>query len=409
MKITAVKTVLLSGPSSKGDPFMLNFRKLRSAAFVEIQTDEGVNGVGETTLGYHMPEIIPEIVRFYEPILIGLKDEQINPRLLWQRMNRCMQYWSFGGVLPGVLAAIEAALWDLKGKMLGVPVYELLGGCAHEKLLCYATGCESPYPHDELLRKVDIYREAGFRAAKFAAGWYDHKTRESFASDNVSEWVEMESQKIDRLRRHVGKDFAICIDGHMGNVDERSKPWDLAIASAVLKSLEPYDLFFFEEPLDYRDLQGYSDLCRLTSIPIAGGEVLSTREEFRRWADARALDIAQPDASVGGIGTFVDVARMFAAVGKRVAPHSWASGPAMMQNIHAAFASPNVAIVETPPVPGGLLTEIYAEGYRFSDGYLLPPQAPGLGVTLNDEIKRKYPFIPGSGEWNAVPGKEEYL
>jgi len=409
MKITRVNTVLLSGPSSGGDPFMLSFRKLRSAAFVEIQTDEGVTGVGETTLGYHMPEIIPEIVRFYEPILVGLSDEQINPRVLWQRMNRCMLFWSHGGVLPGVLAAIEGALWDLKGKMLGIPVHQLLGGCMHERLLCYATGCESPHPNSELLRKVDLYRSAGFRAAKFAAGWYDHKTRDSFASDNVSAWVEMESQKLETLRKHVGKDFAICLDGHMGNVDEGKKPWDVAIASAVLKAIEPYDPFFYEEPLDYRDLDGYRELSRQTSIPIAGGEVLSTREEFYRWAEARALDIAQPDASIGGIGAFVDVARMFAAVGKRVAPHCWASGPGTMQNIHAAFASPNVAIVEVPPLPGGLHTEIYAEGYRFQDGYLLPPQAPGLGVRLTDKIKQKFAFIPGSGEWNAVPGKTEYL
>ena len=260
-----------------------------------------------------------------------------------------------------------------------------------------------------LFLKGDLYRQAGFRAVKFAAGWYDHKTRGSFESDNMSEWVQLESEKLETLRRHVGKDFAICIDGHMGNVDEGKKPWDVAIAATVLKALEPYDLFFFEEPLDYRDVDGYSELCRSTSIPVAAGEVLSTSEGFRRFAEARALDIAQPDASIVGIGAFVDVARMFAAAGKRVAPHCWGSGPATMQNIHAAFASPNVAIHEIPPLPAGLHTDIYADGYRFQDGYLLPPQAPGLGVRLTDQIKRNYAFVPGSGEWNGVPGKSEYL
>ena len=80
-----------------------------------------------------------------------------------------------------------------------------------------------------------------------------------------------------------------------------------------------------------------------------------------------------------------------------------------MENVHAAFASPNTCILELPPLPGPLHTEVYAEGYRFSDGHVLPPQAPGLGVRLTDEIKQKYPFVPGSGEWNPVPGKMELL
>jgi len=409
MRITDVKTVLLTGPSTGGDPFLLNVLKTRSASLVEIHTDTELVGIGETLAGYHVPEIVPEIVEFFKPILIGLEDDQINPRLLWQRMYRCANFWARVGLGAEVIAGIEGALWDLKGKMMQQPVYELLGGRLHDRLPCYATGCESPYPWGELLRKVDLYREAGFNAVKFGAGWYNHETGEDFVGNSVQTWVDMESEKVATLRKHVGNDFSIGLDGHMGNVDESKRAWDLATASAVLKALEPYDVLFFEEPLDYRDTSAYSELCRTTSIQVAGGEVLMTREEFQRFADARGFDIAQPDASIVGIWALLDIARMFAVQGKRLAPHGWASGPAIMQNIHAAFACPNIAILEIPPLPGGLHTDIYAEGYRFEDGYILPPETPGLGVRLTDQIKNKYPFVRGSGEWNLVPGKEQYL
>jgi L-alanine-DL-glutamate epimerase-like enolase superfamily enzyme len=207
----------------------------------------------------------------------------------------------------------------------------------------------------------------------------------------------------------VGTEFILCLDGHMGNVDEGSKSWDVAIASSVLRALEKFDLFFFEEPLSYFDLSGYAELCRVSSIPVAGGEVLTTREEFKPWADAGAFDIAQPDASTVGISAFLDIARQFAARGKRVATHCWTAGPGTMQNIHAAFATPNMAILEIPPLPGGLHTDVYGDGYRFEAGYILPPEAPGLGVRLTEQARRKYRFVPGTGEWNLVPGKNSYI
>lgn len=408
MKITDVKTVLLTGPSGK-DPFLPFLRKVRSAALIEIHSDTGLIGIGETYAGYHCPEIVPEIVEFFKPVLVGLSDKEIDPRLLWQRMYHCANFWARLGLGVIVLAGIEGALWDLRGKMEGVPVYELLGGRQHDRLLGYATGGSSNYPWAELKRKIDLYQEAGFRAMKVSAGWYNAAKGTSFQSKSPQAWAEMEREKLEVIRKHAAKDFLLCLDGHMSNIDEGKVTWDLEMAQAVLKTLEPYDLFFFEEPLPYNDITGYAELCRQTSIPIAGGEVLSTREEFRQYAAAEAFDIAQPDASYIGIWAFLDVARMFAAQNKRVATHAWSSGAGIMENIHAAFATPNVAILEIPPLPGGLHTDIYVNGYRFHDGYILPPEAPGLGVRLTEEIKNKYPFVRGSGEWNLVPGKSEWM
>ena len=145
MKITDVKTVLLTGPSTR-DPFLLEARKLRSAAFIEIHTDAGLVGLGETYAGYFCPEMVPPIVDFYKPILLGQGVEDIGA--LWNRMYHCGNFWGRVGLGAAVLNGIDAALWDLKGKASGVPVYELLGGLKHESLACYATGGPSNYPKD---------------------------------------------------------------------------------------------------------------------------------------------------------------------------------------------------------------------------------------------------------------------
>ena len=349
---------------------------------------------------------MPEIVEFFKPILVGLPEEELEPRLLWRRMYHCGNFWARVGLGVNVLAGIEAALWDLKGKMTSLPVYELLGGRLHDRLPGYATGSASHHPWTDLLDKFTLYLEAGFIGAKVATGWYNMKTGETFASTSTQAWVEMECAKLRAIRGHVGKDFIVCLDGHMSNVEEEGAvTWDVGIARGVLQALEAYDLFFFEEPLHYNDIDGYAELCRATSVPVAGGEGLYTREEFKAYADARAFDIAQPDASYIGIGAFLDVAALFAAGKKRVATHAWSSGAGVMANIHAAFAVPNLAVLELPPLAGPLHTEVYADGYRFVEGTILPPEAPGLGVRLTEDLKNRYPFERGSGEWNTVPGK----
>jgi galactonate dehydratase len=401
MKITDVQTILLTGPST-ADPFFLEARRLRSAALVEIRTDGPHTGVGETYAGYFCPEVVPPIVEFYRPILLGADPCDI--QTLWRRMYQCGNYWGRVGLSPAVLAGIEAALWDLKGKILGLPVYELLGGRCHDRLLAYATGGISNWPSDRLKAKIDSYLGLGFRAFKVGSGYYDAATRSARPARTLAEIVDMEIGKAAMLRMHVGRDITIMLDGHMGN--PLGQPWDLGIARTVLKALEPFDLFFFEEPLPYSDPWGYGELSRATSVPVAGGECLTTLEEFRQFADQGGFAVAQPDAAwVGGLGEFMRIARMFDCRKQKIATHSWGAGVAQMQNIHAGFAAPNTAILEIPPAPGPLHTELWGDAFVMREGYVLPPEQPGLGVRLTDEIKAKYPFVPGSGEFNSVPGK----
>jgi L-alanine-DL-glutamate epimerase-like enolase superfamily enzyme len=404
MKITDVRTVLLTGPYSR-DPYILACRPRRSAAFVEIHTDSDIIGVGETYAGYFFPECVPGMVDFFAPILIGQSPEDVEE--LWERMYRSGNYWCRVGLGVAVINALEAALWDARGKMHGVPVYQLLGGRKHDRLPCYASGGPSNYPLDQLAAKLDFYLQLGFHGIKLGTGSFSQGTRWS-SSTFADQAAEFEGSKMAFARKHVGKSVRLMLDGHMGNKPD-SKPgatWDLATATAVMKSVEPYDLFFFEEPLPYSDPWSYQELCQATSVPIAGGECLTAMYEWRVFAEQDAFDIGQPDAAwTGGLGEFMRVAAMMESRGRKIATHAAGAGGALMQNIHCAFACANTVICEVLPALGSLHLDIAGDAFRFEKGDVLPPEKPGLGLVLTDDIKNRHPFVPCSGEFNSVPGK----
>ena len=398
MKITDVRTVLLTGPCTD-DPFLSEARRRRSAAFIEIHTDTELMGLGETYAGYFCPEMVPEVVDFYKPILIGQTIDNIHQ--LWARMYHCGNFWGRVGLGPIVLSGIEAALWDLKGKALGLPVYELLGGLKHEQLPCYATGGPSNYPIERLKAKVDFYQSLGFRAVKIATGAYP---RAEGPAGSPQQIADFEAAKLAALRAHSGPDLKIALDGHMGN--NPGQTWDLPTALTVCRAIEPYDLLFFEEPLHYTDPWGYAELRRATPIPIAGGECLTTMYEWRVFAEQDSFDIGQPDAAfTGGLGEFMRVAALLAGKGRQIATHSWAAGGGFMQNLHCGFAAENTTVLEIAPAYGPLHREIIGDSFRMVDGQVLPPDCVGLGITLSEATKARFPFVPGSGEFNSVPGK----
>ncbi len=402
MKITDVRTVLLTGPISN-DPSMVKALPRRSAAFVEIETDEGIAGLGETYLGYHLPRVVPTIVEFFSPILLHA-DDPLDVHTLRRRMIDCGIYWGRVGIGPAVICAIEAALWDLKGKVLGVPVHELLGGRRHDRLPAYATGGASNWPLDRLLEKVDFYLGLGFTGFKVGAGFFDDVAGKSGRYHHPAEIVAFEVAKVEALRNHVGPDVNIMLDGHMG-FRQGPDQWPLSTAQALLKALEPFDLFFFEEPLPYTNAAAYAELRASTSVRVAGGESLTTFEEFVPFAEVDAFDVAQPDAAWLSMTDFVEVGRLFGHRHRQVSSHAWGSGGAVMQNIHAAFATPNTVILELPPAAGPLHTEIWGDSLRMVDGMVLAPTAPGLGIWLSDDVKQRFPYVPGVEEFVSVPGK----
>lgn len=407
MRLRDVRVVLLTGPCTD-DPWLSVFKQTRSAAFVEVETDAGVIGIGETYAGYFFPESVPLIVDYLKDILLNAAPFEdpatLDIATLTHRMRTCCAYWGRVGLGAAVIAGIEGALWDLLGRLLDQPVCELLGGSRQADLPAYATGGPSPWPTDQLLEKADFYLGLGFTAFKVSSGYVDSGSREEVRAGSADEAVATEVEKLALLRDHVGPDAGILLDGHMGH-REGDDRWDLETASRVLDALAPFGVFLFEEPLPYTDLPGYVALTERSPIPVAGGEQLTTFEEFRTFVVNGAFTIGQPDAAWLGVGDFVRTAKLLAEQGNSVAPHAWGAGGAVMQNVHAAFASPNTVTVEIPPAAGPLHREIWGDSLVIRDGRVLRPEAPGLGIELTDRVKEAYPFRPGAEEFASVPGK----
>jgi L-alanine-DL-glutamate epimerase-like enolase superfamily enzyme len=405
MKITDVRTILLTGPCTL-DPYLSEARKLRSAAFIRIETDAGLTGLGETYGGYFLPEVVPDIVDFFKPVLLGRGIDDI--ALLFDRMYHAGNFWCRVGLGAIVLAGIEAALWDLKGKAAGLPVYRLLSESrdrfsGHDKLPCYATGGPSNYPLDKLMGKIEYYTSLGFRGVKLGAGAF-YKDKGFQISGDPQAAADVEAEKVRRIRERFGPDLWLMLDAHMGN--HSMVTWGLETATAVAKSLEPFNLFFLEEPLHYTRPDLYTALVKATTVPIAGGECLTAACEWRAFILGDCFKIGQPDASfIAGLNQFMEVAALLAERGNSIAPLAWGAGGSQMQNIHAGFACRNTVMLEVAPAYGPLHAEVIGDSLQISGGYVLPPERPGLGIHLSEDTIRRFPFVPGSGEFNSVPGK----
>ena len=372
MRIVDVRTVLLTGPSTN-DPYLGRTR--RSAAFIEILTDTELTGLGETYAGYFIPEAVPSIVDFYRPILVG------------QTVDDVPALWPPGSSTPAATGRGPGSGWrsspgsrrrsgTCAASELGVPVHELLGGRRHDSLLGYATGAGTVYPKPRLADKIDFYLGLGFRAFKIGHRRLDPRRR-GVRLHRARRRGRLRGRQV-RLRAAAtsGRTSRSCSTATRTTC--RSAGWEVPTALAVVKAVEPFDLFLFEEPLPYTNPWGYGELRGATRVPIAGGETLTGVPEWRVFAEEDAFDIAQPDAAFcGGLGEFLRIAALFEERGRKIATHAWGAGGALMQNIHAAFAAPNTVICEIPPAFGPLHSEIVGDSFVMRDGRVLPPETPG--------------------------------
>ena len=411
MKITRVRTILSTAPQK--DIFMKS-RVRRSAALILIETDTELTGLGETYAGYFVPEVVPSIVDFYEPILVGQSPMDVDE--ISRRLFNAGKFWARVGLGSIVISGIESALLDLKGKALGVPVYELLGGRCHDTLPCYATGGTSPHDRGELEGKVAQYLSLGFNAVKLGAGLY-RPGFPTLASRTPQEARDVEISKVEFLRERFGDTFQLNLDAHMDNLSDADHIWNLPTAQFVLQALEAYPIGFFEEALPYTDMRAYAALRSSTTIPVAGGECLTSLEEWRDWLEHKPFALAQLDASyMGGIMNFIKIARLCELQGVSIATHAWSATPGVAANLHAAFASRNTAVCEmaayNPSRPelnthieAPLLTDLWIEPPVLENGRIRLADTPGLGVRLPDGFLERHPFEAGSGEFNSVKGK----
>jgi L-alanine-DL-glutamate epimerase-like enolase superfamily enzyme len=416
LKVTDVRTILVTAPW-KGDPFWATDLKDRSgeefwrtAALVEVHTDAGLTGLGETVMGYFAAEVVPPLVDYYRRLLVDpeLRLDPTQPERCFDELYQRSLWWGRTGLALSVLSGIEIALWDLAGKAAGKPVHELLGGAVHERLPLYASGGTGGWPVQKTVDQAKRYVDLGFRGLKIGSGMTDrpgtYGTTISpppyghWIASQTSQRASDEHDKFRALREAVGPDVELATDSHAVQI---RGPWGRRDALAVAQAIEPFNLLFYEEPLRYDDPDGYAELRRQTGVPIAGGECLTGVGEFNDWFARGALDIAQPDAThVGGIGPCLAVGKSAAANHAGLIVHTGAAiGPGLMANLHVAFASPNARFVEYALAPDNVREEMLAEPVRLDQGFVRLPQAPGLGVELRPGFIDKYPFRPGIVEY----------
>ncbi len=408
MRVSAVRTVLITAPWT-GDPFWQPGEVFeRTAALVVVETEDGVVGVGETIMGYFCADTVAPLVDYYGRLLVDLALDPLQPEACFRELYQRSLWWGRVGVGLSVLSGVEMALWDLAGKVAGRPVHELLGGPAHDRLPLYASGGTGSWPLERTVDQARRYDSLGFRGLKIGTGfdgrpggfttapgdppygtWYAGSTAERIADERA---------KFGALREALGPGVELATDLHAVQVRE---PWSRRTALDLARALEPFDLLFLEEPLRYDDPAGYAELRQATRVPIAGGECLTGVEEFARFIDAGAFDYVQPDAThVGGVGVTRDVARLAEQRHVGLIVHTGAAvGPGFMANLHAAFASPNARFVEYALAPDNIRRELLTRPIELVDGFVQRPTEPGLGITLDEAFIAAHPYKPGPLEY----------
>ncbi len=374
MRITDVRPVLLT------HPYGTEPQGQRSACFVEVETDAGITGIGETYAGVYVPEIAASIVGLFKPLVLG--QDPTNREAVYRTAYRATSYFGRTGLTVMVLSAIENALWDITGQAQGVPVHALLGGAVHDELPVYGSGGPFTMTIAELVAQAAETQRRSLRGFKMRANFFRYQP-------------EVEAERVAAVRETLGGDMALAIDA-VQNYNPR--PWSVKEAAHMLRQLEPFNLAWAEEMLPPFDPQPYAELRRATSTPISGGEGLTTAAQFEQWLRAGAFDLVQPDATIaGGIGEARRVCEAAALRSLPVAVHIWGSAPTLAANIHLAFATPNCIWVEHPVLGNPLESELFVEPLVIRDGHVQPPTTAGLGIRLTAELREKYRFVPGSG------------
>lgn len=398
MKITRVSTQLLTARWTDDPSFP---QALHSTALIRLETDTGIEGLGELTWGYFAPDAVPAMVDYFQPVLIGqdpLAITQVTRALIDDSV-----WWARSGAGKSVISGVELALWDLKGKALNVPVWQLLGGRVRDRIPVYASGGPSLWPLDHLVRKIEHYADLGYRTAKLSTHYYEppspleHQARMTAIAFPFSRRLEVLHEGFTRLRQEFGDAIDFAIDGHQGGVPH---PVPVSEAAAIATTLAPFRLRFYEEPLAYTNLAGYAELRARSPIPIAGGESLGGLDQFHDLIVRGCVDVIQPDLGfVGGLREAERIIHHAEAHNLGSAIHTGASvGPSLAASWHLAAASHSVDWLEHVQAASSIHRDLLIDDFTVTDGTVGLPTAPGLGVRLTPELINKYRFVPSSGE-----------
>lgn len=345
----------------------------RTICLVKLTMADGLSGWGE---GYGPAGLVRAGIEFFTPLI--LDKDPMEQETLWQSMYLRSLDHARGGVLLSALSAIDIALWDLKGKILRQPISSLLGGRKNDSIPAYATGlyfrdCEELSAH--LAAEAKTYREQGFSAVKMKVGL----------------GLERDLENIRAVRQAVGSDIALMIDANHA--------YSFREALQLSKRIEEFDIAWFEEPLSPEDYEGYRELRKRSSTPIAAGECERLRHGFLRLFSGRCVDIAQPDpCAAGGITETKKISDLASAFGVDFVPHCWGSCIAVATSLHLLSnwdscpgrLFPKKPILELDRTENPFRETLGSPSFVLDQGELQVPDTPGLGIEIDEAIIQRY-------------------
>ncbi|WP_434061963.1 mandelate racemase/muconate lactonizing enzyme family protein [Candidatus Lucifugimonas marina] len=354
MKITDIKTFLMmaGAPASVGSSSWSS----RNWCFVKVYTDEGVVGIGE---GSGWPRVVQTAIEDMRPILVG--EDPMNIERIWQKMLvSTMGNGMTGTPGSGAMNAIDMTLWDIKGKALNTPVWNLLGGKMRDRIRAYG--------HAKNAERALELKEQGLTAIKTGG-------------------VHRVADQVEDIRKAVGDEIDIMVDAH-------GPPWyNSKDAIIVGKSLEQFNLLFYEDPVPPDNMDALRRVQDNVDIPIAAGERHSHIWGVRQLIEDEIVDVIQPDTGrIGGISQMMKIAAMAEAHYISVAPHSGSLGPiAEYAAIHVLAAIPNALILERVHDDVPVRYEVTLPHLPTVDGYIEVPNLPGLGVDIDEVVAAANP------------------
>ena len=379
MKITGIRVHVLRSPLEQPFAFSQGWVKSRGATLVEVTTDEGIVGWGEALCqGLQPPEIAAAAIRdALAPLVMGA--DPLEPEVLWHRLYHYTRDYGQKGALIGAISALDIALWDIAGKARREPVARLLGGMFRRRVQAYATGFYRIRGQGEaarLAQEAEQHLSRGFTAFKVKLGF----------------GIDDDLAVMRAVREVAGKNEAMIDVNHA---------YGVADAIRLGKELEDagWRLRWYEEPVVQEDLEGYAEVRRALSTPIAGGENEYTAFGFRSLFAARALDIAQPDLCIaGGFTACRHIVALAHAHGVQVNPHVWASAVGQAASLQFIASIP---VANHSLFPSDILLEFDTSSHPFRelltdtplrqrDGWVEIPAKPGLGIEVNREVLEKY-------------------
>ena len=364
MKVTDIKTFAV-------DCFRTNW------VFVKVYTDEGVDGVGEATLEYKEKALMGAVEHIRE-YLIG--KNPLNIEAHWHNIYRDA-YWRGGAVLTSALSAVETALWDILGKHLGVPVYQLMGGKVHDAVRIYVNGwfagAKTPREFGE---KAKIAVQKGITAMKwdpFGKAYLEISNKElNTALECVAE-----------VRAAVGDTVDLLIEGH--------GRFNIPTGIRIAKELEQFHPMFFEEPVPPDNLEALKAVRDKSPVAVSAGERLYTRWDYKRMFDLMAADYIQPDIShAGGIMELKKIAAEAECRYIPFAPHNPSGPVANAATLQLAASCPNFSILEIMYSDVTYRKDVTTESLEYKDGFMKIPDRPGLGIEINEEECLRHPYQP---------------